>query len=81
MDETGYTVALTVDTKGLKCPLPILRATRAIPQVAVGQVMEVVSTDPGSIPDFKAWTRQTGHGLLKAEAAGGFFVFHIRRAK
>ena len=76
-----YKVARSVDAKGLSCPLPVMRAKKGIGEVAVGEVLEVLSTDPGSIPDFGAWTRATGHTLLKGERQGDVFVFHIQRTK
>ena len=62
-----------IDTRGLNCPLPILRAKKALAEMTSGQVLRVVATDPGSMRDFKAFTHQTGHSLLaQAEAAGEF---------
>jgi tRNA 2-thiouridine synthesizing protein A len=77
----GLEVALTVDAKGLGCPLPVLRAKKGIESIAVGEVLQVLSTDPGSMADFQAWTRTTGHELLAAEERDGIYTYHIRRLK
>ena len=73
------TIAQTVDTKGLNCPIPILRAKKAISGMDSGQVLKVVATDPGSVKDFEAFCRQTGDELLESGEAEGEFVFHIRK--
>ncbi len=74
-------VALKIDTKGLSCPLPIIRAKKGIESIAIGEVMEVLATDPGSVSDFKAWSRATGHELLQAEQIDSVYVYRIRRSK
>lgn len=79
MEETK--VARTVDAKGLSCPLPVIQAKKGISSIEVGELLEVLSTDPGSMADFKAWARSTGHDLVLAEQAGDVFTYHIRRTK
>ncbi|MBE3551813.1 MAG: sulfurtransferase TusA family protein [Kyrpidia tusciae] len=74
-------VALKIDAKGLKCPLPVVRVKKAILGIEVGQVIEVEATDPGSMADFEAWTRATGHDLLQASENQGIYVYRIRRTK
>jgi tRNA 2-thiouridine synthesizing protein A len=69
-----------VDTRGLNCPLPILKAKKALAELASGQVLQVVSTDPGSLRDFQAFTRQTGHTLLAQDTVGSEF-FHVIQRK
>lgn len=69
----------TLDTKGLNCPLPILKAKKAIQEVPVGGTLEVLATDPGSIQDFEAFCRQTRHELVEQENAAGAYRFLIRR--
>jgi len=69
-----------LDTKGLRCPLPVLRARKAMKSVAPGDVLEVLATDPGSVKDFKAFCQTTGDTLLAAEESDGVFVFRIRKA-
>lgn len=69
---------IEVDAAGLNCPVPVLRAKKAISGLNSGQVMRLLSTDPGSIKDFEAFCRQTGHALLAQEEHEGTFVFYIR---
>ena len=68
-----------LDTKGLSCPLPILRAKKALAELASGQVLKIVCTDPGSIRDFKAFAKQTGNELLAQEASDELFIHFLRR--
>ena len=70
-----------LDAKGLLCPMPVIKARKAIKEIAVGQVLEVQATDKGSVKDFEAWSRQTGNHLLDSSEAGGVYTFHIRRDK
>jgi TusA-related sulfurtransferase len=70
-----------LDCKGLLCPLPVIRTKQAIDKMQTGQVLEMVSTDPGSIPDMQAWSRRTGHELLESRKENGLFIFYIRKAK
>ncbi len=63
-----------LDAKGLNCPLPILRTKKAMNDLASGQALKVLTTDPGSVKDFQAFSKQTGHPLLEhGEEAGAFF--------
>jgi TusA-related sulfurtransferase len=68
-----------VDARGLNCPLPILKAKKALADMASGQVLKVMATDPGSMRDFQAFARQTGNELLEQSAAGDEFVHYLRR--
>jgi tRNA 2-thiouridine synthesizing protein A len=68
-----------LDTKGLSCPLPILRAKKALAELASGQVLKIVCTDPGSIRDFKAFAKQTGNELLSQEEVGELFIHFLKR--
>ena len=63
-------IDLQLDTSGLLCPMPIVKAAKAIKGMEVGQIMEMISTDPGSMPDMKAWANQTKHELLEAHDEG-----------
>ncbi|MDQ7988089.1 MAG: sulfurtransferase TusA family protein [Candidatus Dactylopiibacterium sp.] len=73
-------IDLDLDVRGLKCPLPILRAKKALATLASGQWLRVTATDPGAPKDFEAFTRQTGHFLEDRSAPdSGEFVFLIRR--
>ncbi len=68
-----------IDTRGLNCPLPILKAKKALSEMATGETLKVVSTDPGSVRDFKAFARQTGNELLDQLTLGSDFVHLLRR--
>ena len=72
---------LVLDTQGLNCPLPILKTKKTIKDVPVGGILEVLATDPGADPDFKAFCRSTGHTLLEATVNGGVYRFLIQRTK
>jgi tRNA 2-thiouridine synthesizing protein A len=68
-----------LDARGLNCPLPILRAKKALGEVASGQVLKILSTDPGSVKDFAAFAKQTGNELLSTAEAGGEFTFFMKK--
>lgn len=68
-----------LDTRGLKCPLPILRAKKGLSDMRSGQVLKIVATDPGSVRDFQAFSRQTGHELVSHAEAGLEFVFFLKK--
>ena len=69
----------TLDVKGLNCPLPILRAKKAIKDIGMGETLEVLATDPGSVKDFDAFCRQTGNELVESKDMGGTYRFMIKR--
>jgi len=68
-----------LDTRGLNCPLPILKAKKALADMASGEVLKVMSTDPGSVRDFQAFARQTGNDLVQQDTVGQEFVHFLRR--
>jgi tRNA 2-thiouridine synthesizing protein A len=68
-----------LDTRGLNCPLPILKAKKALASLQTGDVLKVVSTDPGSVRDFQAFARQTGNELVEQTNVDGDFVHLLRR--
>lgn len=68
-----------LDARGLNCPLPILRAKKALGEVDSGQVLKILSTDPGSVKDFAAFAKQTGNELLSTAEAGGEFTFFMKK--
>ena len=76
---TEYTIAKEVDSRGLNCPLPILKAKRALADMQSGEVLKVVATDPGSLRDFQAFARQTGNELLEQTPVGDEFIHYLRR--
>ena len=68
-----------LDASGLNCPLPVLKAQKALKDLAAGEVLKVVATDPGSVEDFEAFCQTTGHELLESEAENGIFTFVIKK--
>ncbi len=68
-----------LDARGLNCPLPILRAKKALAEMTGGQVLRVMSTDPGSVKDFAAFAKQTGNELLPSAENGKEFEFYLKR--
>ncbi len=69
----------TLDTKGMNCPLPILKAKKALKDLADGETLQVLSTDPGSVKDFEAFCRSTGNSLLDSSEADGVFTYMIKK--
>ena len=78
MSETATHFDREVDARGLNCPLPILRAKKALSELQAGQVLKVVSTDSGSQRDFEAFSRQTGHELLRTDAGDREWTFYLK---
>jgi tRNA 2-thiouridine synthesizing protein A len=68
-----------LDARGLNCPLPILRTKKTLAELTGGQVLKIVSTDPGSVKDFQAFAKQTGNELLSSTEGGGEFVFFMKK--
>jgi TusA-related sulfurtransferase len=68
-----------VDARGLNCPLPILKAKKALADMPSGQVLKVLATDPGSMRDFQAFARQTGNELLEQSTQDSEFTHYLRR--
>jgi tRNA 2-thiouridine synthesizing protein A len=68
-----------LDTRGLNCPLPILRTKKSLTDMAPGQVLKVLATDPGSVKDFQAFSKQTGNELLSSETAADEFIFFMKK--
>ncbi|MGA8007384.1 MAG: sulfurtransferase TusA family protein [Burkholderiales bacterium] len=68
-----------LDARGLNCPLPILRAKKALTELQSGQVLKIVATDPGAVKDFQAFAKQTGNELLSHAAEGKEFTFFMKR--
>ena len=60
----------TLDLKGLACPMPVVKVSKGIKEVEIGQVIEAITTDPGSLTDFPAWARTSGNEILKTEQDG-----------
>ena len=68
-----------MDLKGLPCPMPVVKVSKGIKEVEIGQVVEAVSSDPGALADFPAWARTSGNEILKTEQSDGVIKFYIRR--
>ncbi|MEJ2388426.1 MAG: sulfurtransferase TusA family protein [Chromatiaceae bacterium] len=69
-----------LDASGLNCPLPILRAKKTLSGMSTGQVLHIIATDPGSVKDFDAFSKQTGNQLLESKEEGGKFHFMVKKA-
>jgi len=69
-----------LNAEGLNCPLPILKAKKALKTLSSGQVLEIRATDPGSVADFQAFCNQTGNELLSSSSEGDIYKFEIKRS-
>ncbi len=69
----------TLDTKGMNCPLPILKAKKALKGLDAGDVLEVIATDPGAVKDFESFCRSTGNELMETADAYGVYTFTIKK--
>ncbi len=68
-----------MDLKGLPCPMPVVKVSKGIKDVQVGQVIEAVTTDPGALADFPAWARTSGNEILETVQENGTITFYIKR--
>jgi tRNA 2-thiouridine synthesizing protein A len=75
----SITIARSLDLKGLSCPLPIIKTAKAMKELKPGDLLEVFATDPGSVPDFKAWSQTTGNPLVETSSEAGVFHFVLRK--
>ena len=73
-------ITTQIDARGLTCPMPILKAAKAMKELASGEIVEVIATDPGSVKDFAAWSRTTGHALIESSTDGAEFRFVLRKS-
>jgi tRNA 2-thiouridine synthesizing protein A len=69
-----------LDASGLNCPLPILRAKKALTGMESGKILRIIATDPGSVKDFEAFAKQTGNELLESTEEGGKYIFFIKKS-
>lgn len=74
-------VDLVLDCTGMLCPIPVIKTKQAIDKLPVGNILEMISTDPGSVPDMQAWARRTGHELLEHKQQDSQYTFYIRKTK
>jgi len=72
-------VAKVMDLKGLACPMPVVKVSKGIKQVQVGEVIQAVTSDPGALSDFPAWARTSGNEIIKTETEGKETTFYIKR--
>ena len=72
-------ITKTMDLKGMPCPMPVVKISKGIKEVEVGQVVEAITTDPGSLADFPAWARTSGNEIIKTEQDGKTIKFYIKR--
>lgn len=72
-------IKMELDCRGLKCPMPIIKTRKAIEELNSGEVLRMISTDPGSIKDIRAWAKRTGNKLLEENHQQGEFVFIIAK--
>lgn len=77
----SYAPKLSLDFKGLLCPMPVVKIAQAIKQVQIGELVEAVATDPGVMADIPAWTRSTGQELISLEKQHKVFKFVVKRVK
>lgn len=75
----SITIAMSLNLKGLSCPMPIIKTAKAMKDLYPGQLVEVFATDPGSVPDFKAWARATGNPLVESGEDAGVFHFILKK--
>lgn len=68
-----------MDLKGMPCPMPVVKVSKGIKEVEIGQVIEAVTTDPGSLSDFPAWAETSGNEIIKTEQGDGVIKFYIKR--
>jgi tRNA 2-thiouridine synthesizing protein A len=78
---TETQIAQTLDCRGLLCPMPVIKLSKAIKTIAPGAVLEMLATDPGSVPDLDAFRKQTGHEIVEQSQREGVFRFLVRRTR
>jgi tRNA 2-thiouridine synthesizing protein A len=70
---------VVVDASGLNCPMPLLKAKKALNELTAGALLRVIATDPGSVRDFEVFARQSGHALLESKQSDGRFEYLLRK--
>jgi tRNA 2-thiouridine synthesizing protein A len=70
-----------LDCSGMLCPVPVIKTSKAIKEMQIGQVLKMISTDPGAPPDMVAWARQTGNELLDSHQEDKKYIFYFKRVK
>ena len=77
----SWVTDIKLDCKGLSCPLPVIKTKKAIDGMKIGQVLEMIATDPGSMNDMAAWSHRTGQQIVEQREENGTFVFYIKKVK
>lgn len=72
-------IAKQLDVKGFNCPIPIVRTAKEMKQMSSGELIEVFATDPGSVPDFAAWSKTTGNPIVEQGQDGGVYRFVLKK--
>jgi tRNA 2-thiouridine synthesizing protein A len=70
-----------MDLKGLPCPMPVVKVSKGIKEVEVGQILEAQTSDPGALADFPAWAKTSGNEIIKTDQSDGLITFYIKRVK
>jgi tRNA 2-thiouridine synthesizing protein A len=76
-----FKVDKTMDLKGLPCPMPVVKVSKGIKDIQVGQILEAITTDPGALSDFPAWARTSGNEIVKTDQSEGVIKIYIKRNK
>jgi tRNA 2-thiouridine synthesizing protein A len=76
---SGTAKVTTLDARGMKCPMPIVKTAQAMKTVVAGELLEVLATDPGATADFAAWSRSTGNDIVEQSIQDGVYRFVLRR--
>ncbi len=79
MSNENIVVDKVMDLKGMPCPMPIVKMSKGIKDVEIGQVVEALTTDPGALADFPAWARTSGNEIVKTDQEGDVIKFYIKR--
>ena len=79
MSGEDIVVDKVMDLKGMPCPMPVVKMSKGIKDVEIGQVVEALTTDPGALADFPAWARTTGNEIVKTDQEGDVIKFYIKR--
>ena len=72
-------IAKVVDAKGLACPMPVVRARKTVKEMETGEILEIQTTDKGSVPDMSAWAKSGGHEMVDQKEEAGVFTFWIQK--
>jgi tRNA 2-thiouridine synthesizing protein A len=75
----AMSITRRLDVKGFNCPMPIVKTAKEMKQMAHGDLIEVLATDPGSVPDFNAWSKTTGNALIEQSQDGGIYRFVLKK--